>query len=483
MVSTGKDDPGGVSYGRNQLSTKDSMPAYLRAPESAAYRDQLKAAGPVGSPAFNQAYKDVAARDPDGFQKSQNDFLMRTHYDPVKSVADKQGFDTNSRAVQQALFSTSVQHGRAADIVRNAGDMTGKTPQQQINALYDARTAYTQGLPNLPDNTKASVINRFGNERNDALAIASSPNDKNPFDNNTATASNGSAPATSGSKPATGGTQVASNSPVAPSNHMDIARSMVGKNSDQARQDITSRGGKFNNGVWCADFANDVLKQSGQQGSGSSMAKSFLNVGTKVDASEAKNGDIVVFNRGAPGSASGHVGFVDRVNPDGSVRVLGGNQGGQVSIKNFPASQVVGFRRIDGAGTGTGNGGTAVAANSNTSNGNASSKPATSNAGSSGSASSAPTKTASNTAPSASSNTRSQDTPAWTPRIASSSDGPDLKRPKSADDTPTTVQASTDTPGGVVTPSYSAPTPNASPNFLASLERSRRRGGSSRMAA
>ena len=99
--------------------------------------------------------------------------------------------------------------------------------------------------------------------------------------------------------------------------------------------------------AWCAAAMNASLAQVGLPGTGSPAAKSFLNYGNPV--SEPQHGDIVVFYRGPRNGEYGHVGYVDRINPDGSVRVLGGNQSQGVNYTNYPADQVAGYRRIPGA--------------------------------------------------------------------------------------------------------------------------------------
>ncbi len=96
---------------------------------------------------------------------------------------------------------------------------------------------------------------------------------------------------------------------------------------------------------WCAGFVNSVLNASGAKGTGSLAAKSYLNYGTKTD--QPTKGDIVVFNdlTGQNRPSHGHVGFVDHIDQKtGTVTVLGGNQGGAVSVKTYPLSKVAGFR-------------------------------------------------------------------------------------------------------------------------------------------
>lgn len=96
---------------------------------------------------------------------------------------------------------------------------------------------------------------------------------------------------------------------------------------------------------WCAAWANAVLAKSGVQGTGSLLARSFLNWGTRTNT--PSNGDVVIIARGRSG-VSGHVGFfVERQTMNGRrfVKVLGGNQGRQVKVAWFPESKVIGYRK------------------------------------------------------------------------------------------------------------------------------------------
>lgn len=94
--------------------------------------------------------------------------------------------------------------------------------------------------------------------------------------------------------------------------------------------------------AWCAAFMNAVLEKSGSKGTGSLSARSFLNWGTAVD--QPGYGDVVVLKRGSS-SAAGHVGFYEGTNPDGTIRVFGGNQSDGVRTSNFSRSDVLGYRR------------------------------------------------------------------------------------------------------------------------------------------
>lgn len=90
---------------------------------------------------------------------------------------------------------------------------------------------------------------------------------------------------------------------------------------------------------WCAAFVGSCLKDANLPNSGSLMARSYLEYGTKLE--EPKIGAIAVFKRGAP--PSGHVAFVTGWGA-GNIRVLGGNQGDKVCEANYPADSLIGLR-------------------------------------------------------------------------------------------------------------------------------------------
>lgn len=107
---------------------------------------------------------------------------------------------------------------------------------------------------------------------------------------------------------------------------------------------------------WCAAFVNYCEAQAngyetGEEwiaahlhGAGQANARSLLRYGQAAD--KPKVGDIVVYWRESKTSWKGHVGYVFA--PDdgfGNVLTLGGNQGNRVSIKPYPQSRVLGYRR------------------------------------------------------------------------------------------------------------------------------------------
>lgn len=99
--------------------------------------------------------------------------------------------------------------------------------------------------------------------------------------------------------------------------------------------------------AWCAAFVNAVLSANGLPGTGALNARSFLNYGQDA-TSNPQTGDIVVLRRGN-NAAQGHVGFFQGFDGNGNVRVLGGNQGNEVSTQSFSPNDVLGIRRAPNA--------------------------------------------------------------------------------------------------------------------------------------
>lgn len=130
---------------------------------------------------------------------------------------------------------------------------------------------------------------------------------------------------------------------------MRVAGQALGLNETQqnaALKDYLATGGQNIDPAtraWCADFVNATLAKTGMKGTGSGMARSFLEWGQAVD--QPQRGDVAVFTRGDPNGPFGHVGFFDGYNEDGTIRVLGGNQGDSVSIASYSPDSLLGFRR------------------------------------------------------------------------------------------------------------------------------------------
>ena len=107
--------------------------------------------------------------------------------------------------------------------------------------------------------------------------------------------------------------------------------------------------------AWCSACVNYVAWLLRLPRSKSLAARSWLKVGTPIDLFAAQPGfDVVILKRGEgeqPGAdvidAPGHVGFFAGLTSE-KVYLLGGNQGDEVNVSEYPISRVLGVRRLYG---------------------------------------------------------------------------------------------------------------------------------------
>jgi uncharacterized protein (TIGR02594 family) len=95
-------------------------------------------------------------------------------------------------------------------------------------------------------------------------------------------------------------------------------------------------------GPWCADFISFVLRRTGHAPLAGRMAADALRYGPRL--SSPHPGDLAVM-RTRRGWA-GHVGIVEGVEPDGSIRLISGNWGHRVARSLVPRRMVVAFVEV-----------------------------------------------------------------------------------------------------------------------------------------
>jgi uncharacterized protein (TIGR02594 family) len=131
---------------------------------------------------------------------------------------------------------------------------------------------------------------------------------------------------------------------------MPIARAELGvrahmPGSSNARiteyHDGTSIHGYDDKASWCSSFVHWTLARAGVRGTGSALARSWLEWGEPLDA--PRPGCIAVLWRDDPASWKGHVGFFVRADAT-QVVLLGGNQLGEVREHAYPLACVLGWR-------------------------------------------------------------------------------------------------------------------------------------------
>ena len=183
-VSTGSGDPGGVSYGSYQMATKMGTVARFVAQTGFQWAADFTGLTPGTGP-FTACWKRIAAAQTAAFQSAQHAFIKKSHYDLLAAkILNDDGLDVNtrSRALQDVVWSTAVQHGGATPIVHraittlscNCSDPT--YDKKLICAIYaergrkkpDGNLAYfSKSSPSV----QAGVAKRFQNEQQDALAM------------------------------------------------------------------------------------------------------------------------------------------------------------------------------------------------------------------------------------------------------------------------------------------------------------------------
>ena len=90
--------------------------------------------------------------------------------------------------------------------------------------------------------------------------------------------------------------------------------------------------------LWCARFMNMVLEKSGRRGTGSNMANSIANYGSRVSGPQV--GAIAVMSRGKRG---GHVGIVSGMDSKGNPIVISGNYNRRVAESVIPRGRIYAY--------------------------------------------------------------------------------------------------------------------------------------------
>lgn len=192
VAAIGYDQMGGTSYGAYQIASNtgsfDEFLKYLdkHAPD---YSKELRKAGDPNSGgksgAVPDAWRAIAARDPDGFGALQHGFIEQNLYEPAAKSLGDQGIDETrlSPVMREVLFSTAVQHGAggAARIVgramqgvklqdlladEGAPGAKNKAEEMAIRRIYDIRQ---QQFGSSTPYVQQAVSNRLNSEMQVAL--------------------------------------------------------------------------------------------------------------------------------------------------------------------------------------------------------------------------------------------------------------------------------------------------------------------------
>lgn len=179
-ISSGIDDPGGMSYGSYQLSSsKGTLKEYL---DKSAYSDDFKRLTPTSS-SFNMKWRELANSDPK-FGEEQHDFIKVTHYDKQVERLKADGLDLTSRgaSVKDALWSTSVQYRGFTKGIFEKGltetfgekyKLSDLSDKDIVIAVQDYKSKHNDTLfSSSPATTRAHILDRINKEKVDLIDLA-----------------------------------------------------------------------------------------------------------------------------------------------------------------------------------------------------------------------------------------------------------------------------------------------------------------------
>lgn len=183
IAAIGYDRTGGTSYGKYQIASRvGSMKSFLsfldgEAPDIA---QRLRKAGPANTGSrrggMPDAWRAIAAEQPERFEELQEAFIRESHYRPaLEAIVQRTGLeeDSLSPAMREVIWSTAVQHGPAgaARIFDRADDLSGRPEdaayeRKLISNVYKIRAGQ---FGSSTSQVRAAVRNRFREEQQLAL--------------------------------------------------------------------------------------------------------------------------------------------------------------------------------------------------------------------------------------------------------------------------------------------------------------------------
>ncbi len=186
VISGGTGDPGGVSYGCYQMTSKPNggtVKAFVSQPDF-RWRQAFSNLTP-GTPDFSAKWKEIANTYPEDFREVQHTFIRRTHFDPcVARIESNDNLDVTKRShtLQDVIWSTAVQHGPNNQVVHNSLQALGVSQndpefdKKLIHAIYAERGRKDENgvlvyFRNSSPEVQKGVANRYVSEEKDALKM------------------------------------------------------------------------------------------------------------------------------------------------------------------------------------------------------------------------------------------------------------------------------------------------------------------------
>jgi hypothetical protein len=162
-----RQDKGGKSYGSFQLASKrgvmgSSVQAFVDKNFAEDLRNKDSKPLKPGTKEFDDKWVEVVDRDVDEFKRKEHDFIKETHYDPVvEAVRETLGLDVEarSRALQNVVWSTAVQHGPPEDAKGHAvALLTAALGAWDKESLTMIDSGGPLAVPKIPDDAIIKAI-------------------------------------------------------------------------------------------------------------------------------------------------------------------------------------------------------------------------------------------------------------------------------------------------------------------------------------
>ncbi len=183
IAAIGYDRHGGTSYGKYQVASRvGSMENFLKFLDTNA-PDISKTLRESGGPAntgsrqgaMPDAWRKIAAEQPERFEALQEKFIHDSHYKPaLQAMVQNTPLEEGqiSSAMQEVIWSTAVQHGptgAARIFTRAAAELSPKDKnfdKKLIENVYDIRAGQ---FGSSTQEVRAAVQNRLKREKNIAI--------------------------------------------------------------------------------------------------------------------------------------------------------------------------------------------------------------------------------------------------------------------------------------------------------------------------
>lgn len=164
-ISSGRGDPGGKSYGEFQLALNTgTLKKYIKYSRYEKDFEGLE----LASKEFDDKWVELADRS-HKFGEDQLLFIKKTHFDPCRRYATTMRLE-KTLAINEALFSISVQHGGYKKIIDKACEININNELEIVKSLYQARRDYVNGL-RLSSKLKATLNHRYDREEKDVIGL------------------------------------------------------------------------------------------------------------------------------------------------------------------------------------------------------------------------------------------------------------------------------------------------------------------------